>query len=55
MGQATETNTWGPSSVLDMTPPSDSGWHMARFGFWAGGSGAVSQVYNFYVDPYSRG
>jgi hypothetical protein len=54
MGQVGETSTWNPSSVLTMTPPSGDGWYMARFGFWAWGGGAT-QIYNFYVDPYSRG
>jgi hypothetical protein len=29
---------------------------MARFKFWANGSGNDEyQLYNFYVDPYSKG
>jgi hypothetical protein len=46
---------WAPSSPVDLQPPNHSGWRLARFTFTAGGSGGDYQIYNFYIDPYSRG
>jgi hypothetical protein len=45
---------WNPTPSLDLYP-SGSGWQMARFTFKAGLNRGVLQVYDLYIDPYSRG
>jgi hypothetical protein len=40
--------------LFNLAPPG-SGWQMARFTLWGGGYYSAAQIYNFYVDPYSRG
>jgi hypothetical protein len=54
-GRVTGTRAWAPSSPMQLRPPSGPGRRLARFRFVAGGTGGDYQLYNFYVDPYSRG
>jgi hypothetical protein len=54
MGQTGATSRWRPSALFNLAPPG-SGWQMARFTLWGGGYYSAAQIYNFYVDPYSRG
>ena len=48
---------WSLSDPWQLNPPGDGDWVMARFHFIAPGSdqGDEVQLYDFYVDPYSRG
>jgi hypothetical protein len=45
---------WNPTPSLDLYP-SGSGWQMATCTFKAGLNRGVLQVYDLYIDPYSRG
>ena len=45
---------WNPTPSLDLSP-SGTGWQLAKFTFMAGLNRGVLQVYNVYIDPYSRG
>jgi hypothetical protein len=54
MGQTDATSGWRPSAVFSLSPPG-SGWQTARFTLWGGGYYAGAQIYDLYVDPYSRG
>ena len=46
---------WNPTRSLDLHPSPTGGWQLARFRFINGLGGGDLQVYNLYVDPYSRG
>jgi hypothetical protein len=47
---------WHPSASFPLQPPDTSGWQLARFTFTGTGYfDGDSQIYNLYVDPYSRG
>ncbi len=46
---------WNPTRSLDLDPSPTGGWQLARFRFINGLGGGDLQVYNLYVDPYSRG
>jgi hypothetical protein len=48
---------WSPSDPWQLNPPGDGGWVLARFHFIAPVSdqGDEVQLYDLYVDPYSRG
>jgi hypothetical protein len=54
MGTANGGSSWQPSSTLSMNPPGSS-WQVARFMLMEGNDGDESQVYDLFVDPYSRG
>lgn len=54
MGQSDTSNSWRPSDTFSLGPPA-IGWQMARFVLRAGGPYSAAQVYDFFVDPYSRG
>jgi hypothetical protein len=56
VGVAGGSKKWNASAPISLQPTNNSGWVMARFKFWANGSGNDEyQLYNFYVDPYSKG
>jgi hypothetical protein len=46
---------WNPTASLDLNPSATGGWQLARFRFSTGLGRGDLQVYNLYVDPYSRG
>jgi hypothetical protein len=46
---------WNPTRSLDLYPSSTGGWQLAKFKFSTGLGRGDLQVYNLYVDPYSRG
>lgn len=47
---------WSLSNPLQLNPPNVSGWTIARFRFISlGTQDSDFQLYDFYVDPYSRG
>lgn len=48
-------DAWQPSDPLNLPAPSDSNWQLARFTLVAGGTTSEFQIYDFSVDPYSRG
>jgi hypothetical protein len=48
-------STWALSDPVDLPTPADDGWQLARFTFAAGGTSSEFQIYDFYLDPYSRG
>lgn len=47
-------NAWGLSGQINLQPSSNPGWQIARFVLYADGSSSEFQLYNFYVDPYSK-
>ena len=55
-GQVHGTGTaWTLSSPVNIQPSSVAGWQLARFTFIPGGTSSDFQIYDFYVDPYSKG
>jgi hypothetical protein len=54
-GSPSASDGWGLSDSFNLAPGSATGWQVARFAFVAGGQGNESQLYDFYLDPYSRG
>lgn len=49
-------NAWGLSDNLKVSPANTPGWQIVRFALVADGGGNNEyQIYNFYVDPYSKG
>jgi hypothetical protein len=54
MGETSTANTWRPSAVLGFNPPAQ-GWQIARFTLSADGRFSRAQLYDVYIDPYSRG
>jgi hypothetical protein len=46
-------SAWAPTPSLNLNP-SGSGWQLAKFTLVAGWGRGVLQVYDLYVDPYSR-
>lgn len=46
---------WALSDPVNLPAPPDDNWQLARFTFVAGGSTSEFQIYDFYLDPYSRG
>jgi hypothetical protein len=54
-GSPSASDTWALSDPLNLAPGNARGWQVARFAFVAGGQGDESQLYDFYLDPYSRG
>lgn len=55
-GQVHGTGTaWTLSDPVNVQPSSVAGWQLARFVFIPGGTTSDFQIYNFYVDPYSKG
>ncbi len=46
---------WNPTASLDLNPSTTGGWQHAKFTFTANLNRGELQVYNLYVDPYSRG
>ncbi len=54
-GSFTDSGTaWSPSSVLNITPLSSSGWQYATFTLTASGTASEYRLYNLYVDPKMR-
>ena len=49
------SSDWNPTPSLDLNPSSSHGWQLAKFTFSTGLSHGQLQVYNLYIDPYSRG
>ncbi|MGO9972196.1 MAG: hypothetical protein ACLP01_05175 [Solirubrobacteraceae bacterium] len=47
-----QANSWAPSSPLGLQPGDD--WQYAQFTFIPGGQSSEFQIYNVYVDPYSK-
>lgn len=45
---------WTTSAPLNMQPENVQGWQHVRITLSANGNGSVYQIYNLYVDPYSR-
>ena len=54
-GSPSASDGWALSDPFKLAPGSATGWQVARFAFVAGGQGNESQLYDFYLDPYSRG
>lgn len=54
-GSPSASNGWALSDPVNLGAGSATGWQVARFAFVAGGQGNESQLYDFYLDPYSRG
>jgi hypothetical protein len=48
-------SVWTLSTPVTLQTSGLSGGQPARFGFVAGGKTSEFQIYDFYVDPYSRG
>jgi len=48
-----QANSWAPSSPLGLQP-SAGDWQYAQFTLIAGGRSSEFQIYNVYVDPYSK-
>jgi hypothetical protein len=54
-GQAHGSGTaWTVSSPLNMQPEKSSGWQLVRITLSAGGKTSEFQLYDLYIDPYSR-
>ena len=51
----TGTTDWNPTPSLDLSPNTTGGWQLAKFTFIAGPNHGDLEVYNLYIDPYSRG
>ena len=49
------STAWNPTPSLDLQPNSAGGWQLAKFTFSAGPNRGDLEVYNLYIDPYSRG
>ena len=45
---------WTLSDPVSLQPADVSGWQLVRFTFVAGGTASEFQLYNFYIDPYSK-
>lgn len=45
---------WTLSPPFGLYPSSTAGWQLASFTFSAGTNASDVQIYNFYVDPYSK-
>ena len=55
MGTVTGQQTsWTLSSAVRLPITPSSGWQLERFTLIPGGSASDYQIYNFYVDPYSK-
>ena len=48
-------NAWGLSDHVNLQPANVTGWQIVRFALVPDGDHNDYQVYNFYVDPYSKG
>jgi hypothetical protein len=48
-------SAWNPTPSLDLNPSTNSGWQLAKFTLTAGQNRGELQIYNLYIDPYSRG
>ncbi len=57
LGGASQGGGFAPSNQVQLNPPGSGNWVMARFFFIAPSSNQNGdfQLYDFYVDPYSRG
>jgi hypothetical protein len=47
--------SWSPSDPINLPAPATSDWQLARFVFVPGGVTSEFQIYDFYLDPYSKG
>jgi hypothetical protein len=54
-GSLSGSRGWAPSRPVQIDPPSTSAWSLGRFTLQAGWTGGTYEIYDFYVDPYSRG